>query len=280
MPELPEVETVRRELEPMIVGSHIRDIWLGWDGIVRIPTAAEFRAGVSGRLIRYISRRGKYLLFHTDSPATMVVHLKMTGSLIVRPDGEPRDRLDRAVFHLDNGKSIHFHDPRKFGRLWLTEDPGQVIKKLGPEPLGDGFTPEYFRESLKKRSAPIKPVLLDQGFIAGIGNMYADESLFATRIHPLRPAASLSEREMKKLYQAIREILTAAIANRGASIRNYVRPDGTGGTAHFSFQVAHGINDTCPRCGHSVKRMVVRGRGTYICPNCQRNRGAITRRKN
>ena len=279
MPELPEVETVRRELEPMIVGSRIKDVWLGWDGIVRLPTAAEFRAGISGRLISNISRRGKYLLFHTDSPAILVVHLKMTGSLIVRPDGEPPDRLDRAVFYLDNGKAIHFHDSRKFGRLWLTEDLNQVIKKLGPEPFGDGFTPEYFREGLKKRSAPIKPVLLDQGFIAGIGNMYADESLFATRIHPLRPASSLSAGKTRELYLAIRVILAAAIANRGASIRNYVRPDGTGGTAHFSFQVAHGINDTCPRCGHPIKRMVVRGRGTYICPNCQRNRGGTARRK-
>lgn len=279
MPELPEVETVRRELEPVIAGSRIKDVWLGWDGIVHLPTAAEFLTGISRRRISAITRRGKYLIFHLDGPAVLVVHLKMTGSLIVRPGSEPPDRLDRAVFYLDNGKAIHFHDPRKFGRLWLTEDLNRVIKKLGPEPFGDGFTPEYFREGLKKRSAPIKPVLLDQGFIAGIGNMYADESLFATRIHPLSPASSLSERKTKELYQTIKEILAAAIEKRGASIRNYVRPDGTGGTAHFSFQVAHGINDTCSRCGHAIKRMVVRGRGTYICPNCQRQRGGTARRK-
>jgi formamidopyrimidine-DNA glycosylase len=278
MPELPEVETVRRELSPQITGSHIKKVWLGWDGIVRLPSAVEFQKRIKGQPIKDIARRGKYLIFHLESPEMMIVHLKMTGSLIIRPDDEPPEKLDRAIIYLDNGLAIHFHDPRKFGRLWLTDDLTQIIKKMGPEPFGDGFTPEYFRDGLMKRQAPIKPVLLDQGFIAGIGNMYADESLFATKIHPLRPASSLSAREVKELYRVIKEILAAAIENRGASIRNYFRPDGTPGTAHFSFQVAHGIKDTCSRCGRPIKRLVVRGRGTYICNNCQRNRKANTRR--
>jgi formamidopyrimidine-DNA glycosylase len=279
MPELPEVETVRRELAPQIIGSRIREVRLGWEGIVRLPSASEFQERVKGQPIKDIDRRGKYLIFKLEDTEMLIVHLKMTGSLIIRPDSEPTEKLDRAVIYLDNGLAVHFHDPRKFGRLWLTDDLKQVIKKMGPEPFGDGFTPEYFREGLKKRHAPIKPVILDQGFIAGIGNMYADESLFATRIHPLRPASSLSEREIRELYRAIKEILAAAIANRGASIRNYFRPDGTSGTAHFSFQVAHGIKDTCSRCGRPIKRLVVRGRGTYICSNCQRNRTAGIRRK-
>jgi formamidopyrimidine-DNA glycosylase len=144
-----------------------------------------------------------------------------------------------------------------------------VTGQLGPEPLDDDFTLERLAEILHNRTAPVKPVLLDQSIIAGIGNMYADETLFEARIHPLRPAGSLSGEEIHRLYDAIRKVLRKALAKKGASVRNYIRPDGTPGTAHDEFSVAHGVGKKCPRCGAPIERIVVRGRGTYICPRCQ-----------
>jgi formamidopyrimidine-DNA glycosylase len=202
-----------------------------------------------------------------DKGGVLVMHMKMTGSLLVNPaDSE----YARAVFHLDKGVELHFRDPRKFGKMWLEKNEDAVKEKLGPEPLDDDFTPKTLAGILHKRTAPVKPVLLDQTIIAGIGNMYADEALFEARIHPLRPANSLKPAEIKKLYDAIRLVLHKALKSGGASIRNYIRPDGAPGTAHDEFSVAHGVGKQCPRCGGPIERIVVRGRGTYICPKCQK----------
>ncbi len=266
MPELPEVETIKNELLPHVVGREIKSISLPWEGIVRRPPVEEFLSRVIGQRITGLTRRGKYLLFSLSSGEILVMHLKMTGSLLLNPAD---DRFIRAVIHLGDGTGLHFRDPRKFGAMWLTDDESTVAGKLGPDPLGDGFTAEVLAQLLHDRVAPVKPVLIDQSVIAGIGNMYADEALFDAKIHPLRPAGSLSGDEIKRLHRAIRRVLQAAIGKKGASVRNYLRPGGEIGTAHFEFRVAHGVGKECPIHHVPIERIVVRGRGTYFCPKCQ-----------
>jgi formamidopyrimidine-DNA glycosylase len=214
-----------------------------------------------------LTRRGKYLFFHLSGGRVLVMHMKMTGSLLIDP---PDDRFTRAVFYLDNGTALHFWDPRKFGVMWLAGDDSEVAAKLGPEPLDNDFTSKVLASRLKNRTAPVKPVLLDQAVIAGIGNMYADETLFEAGIHPLKPAGSLSREEVERLHASIIKVLRKALKNKGASVRNYIRPDGNPGTAHGEFKVAHGVGKNCPSCGRPIERIVVRGRGTYLCPRCQR----------
>ncbi len=266
MPELPEVETIKNELLPHVIGRTIIGVDVLWDGMVKTPSVKEFSSRITGRKITGLSRRGKYLFFHLDGDDVLVMHMKMTGSLLVNPsDG----KFTRAILRLDKGTDVHFWDPRKFGKMWLEKDTNAVIKKLGPEPLDADFTTGSLAEILKKHAAPVKPVLLDQTLIAGIGNMYADEALFAARIHPVRPADKLTPDEVKRLYHAIRLVLQKALKNGGASVRNYIRPDGRPGTAHDDFSVAHGVGKECPACGGAIQRIVVRGRGTYICPRCQ-----------
>jgi formamidopyrimidine-DNA glycosylase len=266
VPELPEVETIKNELSPHVIGRTITGVDVFWDKMVRQPAVPEFRERVTGRKITNLSRRGKYLFFHLDSGEMLVMHMKMTGSLLINP---PDEKYARAIFQLDGGVTMHFRDPRKFGKMWLASDESAVMSKLGPEPLDDDFTVGTLTEILHNRKAPAKPVLLDQSIIAGIGNMYADESLYEAKIHPARPANSLTDEEIKRLYRAIRRVLRAAIKSGGASVRNYIRPDGNIGTAHDEFRVAHGTGRNCPRCGTPIQRIVVRGRGTYLCPKCQ-----------
>jgi formamidopyrimidine-DNA glycosylase len=266
MPELPEVETIKNELLPHVLGRTISSVDIGWDGMVKHPGAAEFASRVSGLTITGLDRRGKYLFFSLSNGEKLVMHMKMTGSLIVNPVD---DRFTRAVFHLDNGTELHFWDPRKFGKMWLEKNVTSVTDKLGPEPLGEKFTVDALERRLKKRTAPIKPVLLDQSIIAGIGNMYADEALFDAKIHPLTIAGELSEDEVKRLHASIIHVLKKALVLKGASVRNYIRPDGTAGTAHDEFNVAHGVGKNCPNCGTPIERIVVRNRGTYYCPKCQ-----------
>jgi formamidopyrimidine-DNA glycosylase len=267
MPELPEVETIKNELLPSVLNRTIKGVDVFWNKMVRQPSMNEFRRRVIDKKIAGLSRRGKYLFFHLDGDGVLVMHMKMTGSLLVNPSD---DRFSRAVFHLDDGAALHFRDPRKFGVMWLADDGSAVDAMLGPEPLDAAFTPAALARILKGRQAPVKPVLLDQSHIAGIGNMYADEALFEARVHPLKPAGALSTDEVKRLYRAIRHVLRKALVRGGASIRNYIRPDGSPGTAHDEFVVAHGVGKDCPGCGGPIERIVVRGRGTYICPRCQR----------
>ena len=269
MPELPEVETIKTELSPHVIGHSIKGITLLWEGIVRQPSVQEFRSRIAGQKICGLARRGKYLLVSLSRGDSLVVHLKMTGSLLLGRDSQEPPRFTRAIIHLDRGASIFFRDPRKFGLMRLVKDKASVVGKLGPEPLEAGFTDDLLQKLLARRQAPIKALLCDQNFIAGIGNMYADEALFAARIHPLRTGASLSIEETKRLHRAIRQVLQAGIGHKGASVQNYYRPDGTTGTAHFQFKVAHGRGQNCPNCGTPIERITVRGRGTYFCPRCQ-----------
>jgi len=266
MPELPEVETVKNELMPYILGRRVTGVALLWEGTLRQPSVDDLRSRLIGQRIIGLGRRGKYLLLELSSGETLIIHMKMSGSLLFNSsDG----KYTRAIIRMDEGVELYFRDPRKFGAMWLVEDKGTVIGKLGPEPLGDDFTHEVLAQRLKNRKAPIKALLCDQAFVAGVGNMYADEALFAARIHPLRAGGSLSQDEIERLYNAIIRVLEAAIDNKGASIVNYFRPGGEMGTAHFEFKVAHRGGEPCPNCGTPIQRLPIRNRGSYFCPQCQ-----------
>ena len=268
MPELPEVETVKNELLSHVVGRSISQVTLLWEGMLRQPAAAEFHHRIAGKKITGLSRRGKYLIFSLQNGASLIVHLKMSGSLLIGR-GSPPPRHTRAIIHLNNGTSVFFRDPRKFGTIQLVEEKADILGRLGPEPLAPGFTPEKLAERLSRRQAPIKAVLIDQSFVAGIGNMYADEALFSARINPLRPAGNLSPAEVRRLHNAIQQVLRSAIGYRGASVSTYLRPSGEPGTAHFHFQVAHQGGRPCPACGTAIQRIPIRSRGSYYCPRCQ-----------
>jgi formamidopyrimidine-DNA glycosylase len=192
----------------------------------------------------------------------------MSGALLLNPN--QTDRHSRVIFHLDNSSQLIFTDRRRLGALWLVENEQTIVGKLGPEPLSAEFTAELLAKRLQKHKAPIKALLLDQSFIAGIGNMYADEALFVARIHPLRKANSLSPKEIWNLHKAIVDVLRSAIDNKGASIDTYKRPDGQFGTAHSNFSVAHRGGKPCPICGTTIQRLAIRNRGSYFCPICQK----------
>ncbi len=269
MPELPEVETIKNELLPHIVRRRVTGVTLFWEGIIHQPSVEEFYSRLIGQRLTGLARRGKYFIFSLTSGEVLIIHLRMTGSLLIGQDSSEPPKYTRAIIHLDKDINIFFRDPRKFGVMRLVKDASSIIGKLGPEPLEVGFTPQVLSQRLNNRTAPIKALLCDQTFIAGIGNMYADEALFAARIHPLRAGASLSQEEVERLHSAIQRILRAAIGNKGASVDTYFRPNGTLGTAHFEFKVAHGRGRYCPNCGTPIERIAVRNRGTYFCPKCQ-----------
>jgi len=270
MPELPEVETVKNQLSPHIIGRTITKVTLLWDRMVKGQDAAEFIRRIAGQKITDVARHGKYLIVNLNSGEKLIIHLKMTGSLRLEKDTAELPKFTRAIIHLDNGQNIYFCDPRKFGVLKLVKNTKEIDDKLGPEPLEEGFTLKGFTEDLLKRTAPIKALLLDQKFLAGVGNMYADEALFLARIDPRRAASSLKKSEIKRLYTAIHDVLLAGIKFGGASVVTYFHPDGSVGTAHQHFNVAHNQKKECPVCGGPIKRVVVRGRGSYYCPKCQK----------
>lgn len=271
MPELPEVETIRRELVPRIVGRTITKVQVFWPRVVREPSVEELTRRTTGQTIREIRRRGKYLIFQLSGGDRLILHLKMTGVLLVqRVPQEPR-KHSAAMFDLDGGFILHFIDQRKFGAIWLVRDESQVVGKLGPEPLDASFTPALLHDMVDRHRVPIKALLCDQNIIAGVGNMYADEALFAAGIHPLKPSQSLSAGEIERLHRGIIQVLQRGIEQKGASVNSYRRPDGTTGDAHSGFQVAHRRGGSCFVCGSPIARITVRGRGTYFCPNCQKN---------
>ncbi|MDO8578700.1 MAG: DNA-formamidopyrimidine glycosylase family protein, partial [Dehalococcoidales bacterium] len=199
-----------------------------------------------------------------------IAHLKMSGALIAGRGKTQEVRFARAVLYFNDGSNVVFRDPRKFGRMWLVNDANSVVGKLGPEPLETGFTTQVLAQRIKGRKAPIKALLCDQNIIAGVGNLYADEALFLARIHPLTEGGKLSSERLKRLHSAIRRVLQKGIKNKGASIENYIRPDGNPGTAHLEFLMPRKAGELCGDCGGKVERITVRGRGTYFCPKCQK----------
>jgi formamidopyrimidine-DNA glycosylase len=268
VPELPEVETIKSELSPHIIGNRFTGVTICDAKPVRQPSVEEFRKNLIGKRIISLKRRGKYLIFQLSGSVALVIHLKMSGALLL--NSGQADRHTRVIFHFDNGSQLIFTDRRRLGSIWLTENEQLITGKLGPEPLTPEFTAETLTKRLHKHKAPIKAVLLDQTFIAGIGNMYADEALFAARIHPLRKANSLSSQEIENLHKAIVGVLRSAIDGKGASVDTYKRPDGELGTAHSNFSVAHRGGKPCPICDTPIQRLAIRNRGSYLCPNCQK----------
>jgi len=266
LPELPEVETIKRELAPHVVGRTFASVTICDDKPIKQPEPERFCQNLAGQRIDRLERRGKYLIFHLSSGQALIVHLRMTGALLLNPR-DPNHA--RVIFHFDDSSQLAFTDRRRLGAIWLAEDAKAVTRKLGPEPLEAHFTTEILAKLLQKRQAPIKAVLLDQSLIAGIGNMYADEALFLARIHPLRQANSLSHQEVQELYQAIRQVLQKAIDSKGASIDTYKRPGGATGAAHQDFHVAHQKGKPCPKCFTPIERLPIRNRGSYFCPRCQ-----------
>jgi formamidopyrimidine-DNA glycosylase len=246
MPELPEVETIKRELGPKLVGRTIRGLTMGWEGCVDRPAVASFYDQVVGRRIEEVGRRGKFLVLTLSGGKSLLVHLRMTGSLLVEDPAAPQETHTRLSFHLDDGKELRFVNVRKFGRLYLVDDPNEVLGDLGPEPLAEGFSLADFRALFRNRRGMVKPRLLDQRFIAGLGNIYVDEALFRAGIHPRRTAERLTSDELDRLYHAIREVLREAIAHQGTSRSDYVRPDGSEGTFQERLLVSGRAGQPCP----------------------------------
>jgi formamidopyrimidine-DNA glycosylase len=273
VPELPEVETVRRNLAESIGGAQIVAVIPGtFTGCIDAIEPEQFCLEVSGSRILDIGRRAKYLLIHLDSDDTIAIHLRMTGKLSVDEPATPLARHHHLTFTLDDGRELRFADTRKFGRIRLLS-PDQLAAldtTLGPEPFDPALTPERFHAMLAARTRAIKPLLLDQQFIAGVGNIYADEALFAAKIHPLRAANSLSPDEAAKLLAAIRSSMSGAIGRGGSTIRDYRDGFGQTGTNQRYLRIytlAEG--DPCPDCGTAITRTVVGQRGTRFCPTCQ-----------
>ena len=274
MPELPEVETIRRDLEARLAGRRITSVTIPPDSGKPVPVikgldVATFREGVAGATINAVERRGKYLVLRLDTGSMLVVHLRMTGALLHRRGEAPPDPFLRAVLHLDDGSELRFTDVRKFGGLWLTDDFEQVTKGLGPEPLNEDFTARIVAEAVRGRKAPVKSIILDQRRIAGIGNIYADEACFAARIDPRRHGATLTEREIEALHLGVRAVLTFGIESRGASFRDYKDASGEVGSMHMHVKVFRRTGKPCYECGSIIERVVVGGRATHFCPKCQ-----------
>ena len=270
MPELPEVETVARDLRPLITGATIVDATTRWARTLREMTPEEFATGVAGRRIEGVSRRGKQVVVSLDGDAFLTIHLKMTGQIFVVRQGAPNDPYVRLVLELEDGREIRFRDIRKFGRVGLyiaaDDDP---FAKTGPEPLADSFTVAAFRRRIRGRKGRLKPLLLDQSFIAGVGNIYADEALWAARLHPLRTARTLRPADERRLWLDLRRILAEAVIRRGSSIDDYTAPDGDGEMQEH-LQVYQRSGELCFRCGRPIRRIVVGGRATHFCSWCQR----------
>jgi formamidopyrimidine-DNA glycosylase len=281
MPELPEVETVARDLRPRLVGATIVGARTNWIRTLRSQDPVAFADGVTGHEVLDVGRRAKLVVVELSGMAALTIHLKMTGQLFVVPGDTAEDPYVRLVLELADGRELRFRDIRKFGRIGLygrdpvtgelVEDVGgaSVFAGVGPEPLDDAFTLKDFRRSIRRRKGRLKPLLTDQAFLAGVGNIYADEALWRARLHPLRSASSLWPADERRLYDAVREVLGEAVERRGSSIDDYTAPDGDG-SMQERLDVYQRTGEPCRRCGHPVKRIVIGARSTHFCSWCQR----------
>ena len=272
MPELPEVETIRAGLARHLPGRRFTAATLYWPGCVDRPPPEQFVEQIAGRRIAAVERRGKYLILRLDDGGALIVHLRMTGRLRwLPPDAEP-DRQTRAILFLDDGHELHFTDQRKFGRLSLVPDETALrerLAKLGPEPLGPELTPGRLHEMVRRRHSQLKPLLLDQRFLAGLGNIYVDEALFRARLHPLRRCDTLGDAEIDRLYEGVVGALRQGIANRGTTLASYRDAWGTAGRNQERLLVFRQQGRPCPNCGVPIQKTRVAGRGTHYCPACQ-----------
>ncbi len=269
MPELPEVEVIAQGLQRLIGQSIIQQVEVLWPRSVACPEVPAFTHGLAGRHVMDVRRRGKFILFALDDGRCLLAHLRMTGGFCVFPRTTPPHAYVRVIFHLADGRDLWYVDVRKFGRLYLVDSPDEILHELGVEPLSAEFTAERLADILRRRKRAVKPLLLDQRLIAGVGNIYADEALFRAGIHPLRRAADLTMEEVRGLHAAIREVLQEAIDHRGTTLRNYRDADGETGENQFRLNVYRRQGEPCRRCGTPIERIVVGQRGTHFCPHCQ-----------
>jgi formamidopyrimidine-DNA glycosylase len=281
MPELPEVETIARSLRnptdrkfddtdsmqtrPGIIGRRISGGHIEWPRTIAVPTAPDFLVRIKDQIIEDVTRRGKFLILRLTN-GYMLFHLRMSGDIRVEIDQpDTVQKHDRVILFFTDGSRLVFNDPRKFGRIWLENDPQRILENLGPDPFSKGLNPERFLKMLNQRSRSIKPLLMDQSFLAGMGNIYSDEALHLARIHPLQPTNTLDLDRATCLLQSIREVLQEGIRRNGASIDWVYR----GGDFQNYFKVYQRTGKPCYTCGESIQRIVVGQRGTHFCPQCQ-----------
>ena len=267
MPELPEVETIVRGLRAAdnIVGKTIMNSHVLWQRSLAVPLAVEFQQLIAGQQILAVDRRGKFIVIKLTSQS-LLIHLRMSGDIFVESGETMRNQKhDRVILDFDDGSRMAFNDTRKFGRVWLVDDPQSVFGKLGPEPLEESLTPGLFFEKLSRSKRQVKPLLLDQTFVAGLGNIYTDESLFIAGINPTTPANLIPLDKAGSLLNAVREVLIEGIKRNGASIDWVYR----GGDFQNYFKVYQRDGDPCIRCGTTIERITLGQRGTHYCPHCQ-----------
>lgn len=269
MPELPEVETVARKIEKDVVGRTIVSADVYWARTLATPSVKKFKQEIVGQKIKSVSRRAKYIVLTLEN-YNLLIHLKMSGDLTVRKGKMTPEKHDRLVLDLKlpSGKSsqLAFNDVRKFGKVWLTDQSEKILGKLGPEPLEKNFTPQWLFENLRKRKRQIKPLLLDQTFLAGVGNIYADESLHIAKIHPQALTNSVTQKQAQALHEAIVSVLKEGIRRNGASFDWVYR----GGEYQNYFRVYDREDEACMVCGAKIKKIFVGQRGTHFCPKCQK----------
>ena len=265
MPELPEVETTVRRMRGFLIGRTVTNVDVTWERMTH-PPVDELRVRLPGQRVEAIDRRGKYLVFQLSREDSLIIHLKMTGDLQVLRASIPRHRHDRVVLDLDNGYQLRFRDPRKFGRVYLTDDPAKILGRLGPEPLDGSFSEDEFLVLFDRRSRRIKSLLLNQEFIAGMGNIYADEALFLAGIRPQRRADTLLDEEKRRLFRAIRQVLSVAIERKGTSLADEAY---RGGRYQEQFLVYGRQEEPCPKCGSPIRRIRLGQRSAHFCPDCQ-----------
>jgi formamidopyrimidine-DNA glycosylase len=264
MPELPEVETIVNTLRPALIDKTILSAELRWKRSLAAPSATSFQKRILGQKITELSRRAKFIHLQL-SGASLIIHLRMSGDLLVVLGGYQPEKHDRLLLKLSDDTTLVFTDPRKFGRVWLVDDPAEVFADLGPEPLSADFTPAWLHAALHARHRQLKPLLLDQTFLAGLGNIYTDEALHLARLHPLTLSDAVSPSQAEALYQAIRAVLEDGIQHNGASIDWVYR----GGDFQNHFRVYGRAGQKCPVCGTKIERIAVGQRGTHFCPKCQ-----------
>ena len=269
MPELPEVETIRRAIAPALEGRTLDHVEISDFRLTRPEDPLAVAAELTGERVERVDRRGKYLIVRFASGRALLIHLRMTGSLLRDPDEASHIR---ALLRLDDGTVVGYRDVRRFG-TWLLLEPGELEPylgvRLGEEPLVAAFTARGLGERLEGRRAPLKAALLDQRTLAGLGNIYVDEALWYARLHPLRPARSLDRDELRRLHRAIRKALELGIARQGSTLTDYRLPDGSSGAMQQEFKAYGRLDEPCDRCGIPLAKTRVGGRGTWFCPNCQ-----------
>ncbi|MBI3152642.1 MAG: DNA-formamidopyrimidine glycosylase [Chloroflexi bacterium] len=268
MPELPEVETIARAIEPEIIGSTIVSADVLWARTLATPSVKKFKEQVLGQKVLGVSRRAKFLILLLED-YNLLIHLRMSGDLMLRKGKIKPEKHDRLVLTLRSKNrqesQLAFNDTRKFGRVWLTDQPETILGKLGPEPLEKSFTPQWLFENLRKKKRQLKPLLLDQTFLAGLGNIYTDECLHMAKLHPLGLSNAVSRKQAAALHEAIRSVLKEGIRRNGASIDWVYR----GGEYQNYFRVYDREGKPCPVCGAEIQKLTVGQRGTHVCPTCQ-----------